>query len=178
MKHVQIARRYAKAVFELANEGRSLEDVLQGMSNIDTALGRTPELRRLLFNPLVNPIQKRHVINKVTSNKLVLKLIELLAKRKRLELFATVHDELSAMSDHAKGVGRALIRTSQELSENDRREVEASVARYFGGKIIGRFEVAKELLGGVWVKVGDKVLDATIKGRLDTMRTALLHSKN
>jgi F-type H+-transporting ATPase subunit delta len=179
VKNVTAARRYARALYELALEGKSLDDVLQGMSNLRTAMDSAPEVRAVLGNPLVTPEQTRKVVSAVTSNALVLKFIELLARRGRIELLTTVHDLLIEMNDSASGVWRAFVKSAQPLTEAQKRDVEAGLAKSAGGKkVIGKFDVDASLLGGVWAKIGDKVLDASVRGRLDSMRNALLHSAN
>ena len=178
MMETAVAQRYARALYEVALASKDVEDVLQSLSNLAFAVKSVPEFNRALFNPLLKPEDKRKVIRAVTSNKLALRLTELLAKRKRLALVPLVHDEFAAMVDRARGVRRALIRTAVPLTEAQRRDVEKGLAARIGGKIVGRFEVAKELIGGIWMQVGDKVLDATIRGRIDDFRHALANSAN
>lgn len=178
MKNMAVAKRYAKALFQLATETGTLDDVLQGMSNLRTAIDTTPDLKRLLLNPIVKVELKKKLVSSVTSNKTILRFTELLAKRKRLDIIGTVFHELQAMSDDVNGVHRALVRTALPLSDAQKKEVELSLSKTVGGKFVGRFEVMKELIGGVWIQMGDKVLDATLKGRIDNFRHALLHSTN
>ena len=178
MKNVTVAKRYAKALYELGLESKTLEDVLQGMSNINSALSSAPELQSALVNPLITPEEKQKLIKTITSNKLILKFVALLAKRKRLDLLTVVYDHLLALSDEDKGIHRILVKTALVLSEAQKRLVEKDLAKKLGGTIIGRFEVAKELIGGVWIKMGDKVLDSTLKGRIDDLRHTLINSTN
>jgi F-type H+-transporting ATPase subunit delta len=178
MKDVSVARRYARALFELANEEKVLDDVLQGLSNIRTALNTEPRLWPLLRNPMVTPTEKVNLLGAVTSNKLVLKFIELISDRKRIDILETVHDVMLEMSDAAKGVHRALVRSAVPLSDEQKRAVESSIAKSSGGAVVGQFEVDPDLLGGVWVQMGDKVLDASVRGRIDAFRSALGHSAN
>lgn len=178
MRNVTVARRYAKALYEVAAETTSLDDVLNAMNNVAHAYASTPELRRLLLNPLVKLELKHKLVKSVTSNKTVLRFVDLLAKRKRLDLIPAVNDRLTAMADEAKGLHRALVRTASPLTDVQKRHIEGDLAHRFGGKILGHFEVAKDLIGGVWIQMGDKVLDASIKGRIETFRHTLLHSAN
>jgi F-type H+-transporting ATPase subunit delta len=178
MKNLTVARRYARALFELARDTKSLDDVLTGMSNIRHALGSAAELRPLLSNPMVKPEDKQKLLSAVTSNKLILKFVGLLARRKRLDLLDMIHDLLGDMGDAAKGIRRALVKSAQPLTDKQKRDVETGLAKSTGGSVVGRFEIDASLLGGVWVQMGDKVLDASLRGRLDSMRHALLHSAN
>jgi len=178
MRNKTVARRYAKALFELAAENKSLDDVLLGLSNLRHSFKNAPEMHRVLLNPLVKPEAKRDLVRIVTSNTLILKMVELLARRKRLDLLEAVHDELEQMAEQAKGIRRVLVRTALPLTEEQKRSVESTLAKSLGGKISGRYEVEKDLIGGIWVKMGDKLLDATLRGRVNDFRHALLHSAN
>jgi F-type H+-transporting ATPase subunit delta len=179
MKDVTVARRYAKALFELASSEKSMNDVLQGLSNINLALKEAPELERVLVNPLIEPDAKGTIIREITSNKLILSFIDLLAKRKRLDVFREIYSVFRAMADDTNGVRRALIKTALPLSDAQKKSVENTLAQALkSNSVVGQFDVSPELIGGVWVKMGDQVLDASLRGRIDDFRSALLHSQN
>ncbi|OVE77328.1 ATP synthase F1 subunit delta, partial [bacterium F11] len=161
MRNDTVARRYAKALFELAVETKTIEDVLQGMSNIDIALKNAPQLNSVLLNPLVTPAEKTKLIKTITSNKLILKFIDLLARRKRMDLLSASYDFLLGFYDETNDLHRILVKTAHTLTETQKKMVEKTLTQKLGGTIIGKFEVAKDLIGGVWVKMGDKVLDTT-----------------
>lgn len=178
MRNVTVARRYARALYQVAVETRTLDDVLHAMTNLTHAYAMTPELKRLLLNPLVKLDLKQKLVKSVTSNKLALRFAALLSRRKRMDLLPVIQEQLVALADESKGIHRALVKTSMPLTDVQKRGIESELAHRLGGKILGQFEVAKDLLGGVWVKMGDKVLDASVKGRIETFRHALLHSAN
>lgn len=178
MRNLMVARRYAKALFELANETKTIDDVLMGMSNIALALKMTPSFNKVLVNPLITVEEKEALVKSITSNKLILKFISLLGKRKRLDLLAAVHEELIQLTDVEKGIHRVLVKTAAPLSDAEKKSVEKSLATTLGGLVYGQFEVAKELIGGVWIKMGDKVLDASLKGHIDDLKFVLTHSIN
>ncbi|MBV9080307.1 MAG: F0F1 ATP synthase subunit delta, partial [Elusimicrobia bacterium] len=73
MKNLTVARRYARALFELSSESGALDDVMQGLSNIHTALRTAPDLHGVLLNPMIGVEDKQKVLGAVTSNKLILK---------------------------------------------------------------------------------------------------------
>ncbi len=178
MKNISVARRYARALYQLANQTHTSDDVLRGLSNIAHAVQETPALDRFLNNPLVKLEEKQELVGKITTNKLILKFIFLLGRRKRLDLLTLIYKEFQALSDEQSGLNRILVRTPSLLSDSQKKLIETDLAHRFGGKVLGQFEVAKELLGGIWIKMGDKVLDATLKGKMDDLRHALIHSIN
>ena len=178
MRNATVSRRYARALYALAQESKSLSDVLVGLGNIKLALEMTPELRQIFFNPTIKPEIKKKLILTVTSNKLVVKFMEVLARRKRLDLVSSIHEILSDLSDQSQHIVRPLIKTAVPLSDDQKRSVEVQLAKALGGTVVGKFDVSKELIGGMWVKLGDKVLEASLRGRLNNFRHAMLHSMN
>jgi len=178
MRNLTVARRYAKALYQLALENKSVDDVIQGMNNICVAMKTTDELKRSLFHPLIPPPKKQQLLKAVTSNPLILKFAGLLARRKRLDLLPWVYQELLSLGDQAKGIHRATIKTAIPLTDAQRKQVETDLAKSLGGTVVGRFEVDAALIGGLWVKLGDRVLDATLKGKIEDFRVALTHSRN
>jgi len=178
MKSLIVSKRYAKALFQIAQETKSLNEVLQSFGNICEALKILPEFKKFMANPLFKPEEIEQVVKNVTSNKLVLKSIGLLAKRRRLDLVPFVYEELVHLSDAAEGIKRVLVKTAAELSEFDKRFIEKHLIFFWGGQIIGRFQVAKDLIGGIWMQLGDQVLDMTLRRRFDDLRQNLTHSAN
>jgi F-type H+-transporting ATPase subunit delta len=178
MRNITVAKRYARALYELAQETRSVDDVLRGMGNVVTELKNVPAFAKALQNPLIKPSEKADLVKTITSNKLILKCVELLAHRKRLGLFADIAEQLSHLSDAELGIRRVLVKSAATLSETQMREIEKNLASVLGGKVMGQFEMAANLLGGLWVKAGDKVLDMSVRGRFDDLRHHLAHSAN
>lgn len=178
MRNVTVARRYARALYQVSIEMNNLDDVLQSMANLSMAFSSSADLKRLLLNPLLKVELKQRLMSAVTSNKLTLRFVSLLARRKRLDLLPVIQEQLLDLGDESKGLRRALIKTAMPLSDVQKRTIETDLAYRLGGRILGQFDVAKDLIGGVWVKMGDKVLDATIKGRIENFRHALIHSSN
>jgi F-type H+-transporting ATPase subunit delta len=178
MRNITVAKRYARAIYQVALESKSVDDVRQALSNVAGVVKSSPEVRRAVYNPLVSPAEKSRLLKPVTSNKLVLKLVSLLSRRKRLSLLLDVFDQFAHMADDANGLHRVTVKTPLPLSDEQKRSIEEKLASSLGGRVTGTFEVAKELIGGMWVRIGDQVLDASLKGLLDDLRHTLIHSAN
>jgi len=178
MKNLTVAKRYARALYEVATAEKVIDDVLLAMSNIDAAIKSTPDLTPALLNPLIKPEEKQQIIKSITTNKLILRFAGLLARRKRMDLLGAVYEELLNLSDLRNGIHRVLIKTARALTDKQKKAIEKDLGPVLGGKVVGRFEMAKELIGGIWLKMGDKVLDATLKRRVEDLRHTLIHSTN
>lgn len=103
MKNLSVARRYARALYQLADSRKETSDVQQGLSNLTHALNETPSFVRFLANPIVKPEDKQALVEKITSNKLILRFVYLLAKRKRMDLIPVIHDAFRSLCDEAAG---------------------------------------------------------------------------
>lgn len=178
MRQGTIARRYAKALYEIAVETKGMDDLLQSLSNLKDALHQVPLLQKAFQNPLIVPAEKEAVVKSITSNKLTLRLVRLLAEKKRLDILTLVCDQLQTLADIDGGITRIVVRTAFALSEDQKRSIEKNLASSWGGKVVGSFAVAKELLGGIWMRVGDKVLDASLQGRIEDLRASFANSLN
>lgn len=173
-----LIKRYARALLDLAGKEKTIEDVLQALGNLVHAIQNVPELNEIFNNPLVPPEQKKNLASSVTSNKLVLRFVTLLARRKRLHLLPEIEMEMRLMRDKSEGLINALIKTPIPLNESEKREVESRLSLWKGEKIKSRFVTDPELIGGILIRMGDQLLDLTVRGRLDNIQKILLYSSN
>jgi F-type H+-transporting ATPase subunit delta len=178
MKDVSAAKRYARAVDQLAGSDGNKADLLQALSNMKLAMNVEPQLSRLLASPLVSAEKKLSLVKAVSSNKLFLRLTELLIARRRVTLLPAIFEQLQTLTDGVHGLHRALIKTATPLTDAQKKEVEATLSKRLGGPVAGRFEVAADLIGGIWMQTGDRILDATVRGKIDSFRRTLVHSTN
>src|SRR5580765_3589466 len=116
MKSLSRARRYARALYELAEETKTTHEVLQGMGNVAMVISTTPSFEKILVNPIVKPEEKQEMVKKITSNKLILRFVALLAKRDRLNLLILIYDEFRSLSDQQMGLNRVLVKTPMDLT--------------------------------------------------------------
>jgi F-type H+-transporting ATPase subunit delta len=178
MKDTAAAKRYARALDQLAPSKDAAADVLQALNNITMALRNESKLAGLMSSPLIGLDKKEALMKSVSSNKLFLRLARLLIERRRVALLPAIHDELEALLDRKLNLHRALVRTAIPLSDAQKKQVEATLAQRLGGAVLGRFEVSADLIGGIWMKTGDHILDATVRGKIDSFRRSLVYSAN
>src|SRR5258706_15709472 len=124
MKSLSTARRYARALYELAQESKTADEVLQGMGNVAMAISTIPSFEKILLNPLMKTEEKQDLVKKITSNKLILRFMALLAKRDRLDLLILIYDELRSMADEHLGIHRVFVKTPMVLTDAQKKTVE------------------------------------------------------
>ncbi len=171
------ARRYAKAVFELAVEedqvedwGRRLEAIRGLMADAQVAAVLTnPTIATELRMALISDAP--HVLDPQGTN-----LAKLLIESNRVREVSAIEEEFERLSDEAAGRVRATVTTAVELSPHDRDRVEDELSRRLGKEIRMRTVVDPRILGGLKLQYGDRLVDASVSTRLQQLRRRLAAS--
>jgi F-type H+-transporting ATPase subunit delta len=170
------ARRYAEAAFEVAMRDGTLE---RWRTDLDLAAGTAGDPRALgvLANPAI-PIQRRTAaldemlgtrVSKEAAN-----LVRLLLRRGRIEQLPRVAAEFRRLDDERQGITHATATSATELTPDEVRQLTARLEQSTGGRIALDVEVDPSLLGGLVVRVGDRLIDGSVRGRLERLRNQLI----
>ncbi len=171
-----VAQRYASGVFAVARQ-RGVEEEVEAQLGMVSGLYKDRDLRRFLMSPKVRVEEKMRILRRGLEeavNPLVLNLLSLLLERKRVDYLPEISSTFTDLLEESKGIARAELRTAVPLdgeTENRLREVLEGIT---GKKILLEKRVDKSLIGGVVVRMGDKLLDSSIRTRLGDMKEALL----
>jgi F-type H+-transporting ATPase subunit delta len=170
------ARRYARALFELALAQNAGEEVRRGLREVVRVLAGSSELRTVLEHPAVAPEKKRAVVAGVWKgeHELVRRLAVLLAQRERLDLAGELERVYSQLWNAHRGAVEAEALTVQPLSEGQVRSLSDSLGRLTGREVELVSTVAPEILGGVVVRLEGKVYDGSVRGKLRALRERLV----
>lgn len=172
------AARYARALFDVARAESDPGKVQQDLSAVLAAIDGSAELSAVLTNRSVPETARRAVIvavaEKVGAAPVVVKLLALLAERRRLDLLPDVAAVYGERLLEFQNVLQAEVRTAAPLAPEAARALEASLARATGKQIAMRVTVDRSLLGGVVARVGSTVYDGSVRTQLKKMRDQLV----
>lgn len=170
------ARRYARALLDLALAQKAGEDVRRGLRESVRLLATQAELRVVLEHPAVNTARKRAMVEQVwkSEHALVRRLLILLAERERIELLPDVERIYSRLWNAQRGVVEAEALSVQPLTDDHRRALEAALRALSGREVELTAAVAPEILGGLVVRMDGKVYDGSVRGRLRALRQRLV----
>ena len=171
-----VARRYARALFEVADaEGRA-PAVRAELEAAVAELHEHAELQRALNHPTLAQERKKAVVAAVFggASPLVVRGLELLATRGRLPLLPAVAEEYARVLLASSGTERAQLVTAASLVAEDVERVRKALEAALGKGIELEASLDPELLGGVLVKIGSRHFDGTLRGRLDALRGRLV----
>lgn len=169
------ARRYAQAVFQIAVEGDELERWLDDLTQLADSI-TNEEFRQTLSAPRISMAQKENLIREslgTSIGPLALNLICLLASRGQAHILPGIADRFQEMLDAHQGVERAEVVSAVSLSEAQRDQVTQMLNDLSGKDVRVTTRVDSEILGGLVIRVGDRVMDGSARTRLQNMRREL-----
>lgn len=170
-RHASSARRYAEALFQLADREGAIEPWLRQLQTTAAALS-DERLTRALDDPAVPLDQREHAIEAATAEApaQVRNLVLLLLRRNRLELVRQIAVEYKRLHDRREGITPALVSSAAPLDPDESAAIAEHLRQLTGGQVEIDFRVDPSLLGGVLVRLGDRLLDGTVRGRLERLR--------
>jgi F-type H+-transporting ATPase subunit delta len=169
------ARRYAEAAFQIASRDDALDAWAEGL-DLAARLVADERVAGIVDNP-ARPFRERlEVLDRLLKGRApegVLRLAGLLAERTRADRLPAVAAEYRQLLDRARGVVEARVTSATPLTPRETEAVTAWVARTTGAKVSLSAVIDETLIGGLTVRVGDTLLDASVRGRLERLRTQL-----
>lgn len=171
------ARRHAQAVFELAMEKGELAKWQADLEVIAVAL-KDPQLAVLLENPKLRFSEKEEMLQNILSSvgPLALNLAKMLVAKNRLGIVDGLIEEFNNMLNKHFGKETAEITTAIPLSDEGKEMVRGKLAGVTGKDLVVTAEVDPEIMGGVVARVGDKLIDGSVRTRLKELRKDLLEA--
>ena len=174
MADSRAASRYVKSLLDLAVERKVLEEVHYDMVFFTGVISKSRQLELLLQSPVIKHDQKLEILKRIFSGKvhsLTMAFFDIITRKNREPILATVAREFHNAYNEYKGVGKATVTTAIPLDSNARAEVEKLVRKYSDKKEIELIErVDPELIGGFILNVGDRQVDASIKNKIKTLK--------
>jgi len=170
------ARRYARALLDLALAQARGEAVRKGLRDTVRLLAEQPDLRVVLLHPAIGVEKKRAVVEQVWKGEpeLVRRLVLLLAQRERIDLLPDVERVYSHRWNAQRGVVEAQALSVQPLDDGQQRSLVDALRKLTGREVELTASVAPEILGGLVVRMDGKVYDGSVRGRLRALRQHLV----
>ena len=169
-----ISRRYAKALFAVADKQGKTEAFGTQLGELAALLEQSPEAMRFFKNPVFSPEEKKAVLKKLAGKAgiegTLANFLDLLADKDRLPEVGAVAADFKKMLDDAQGVVSGSLITAKAMDAKRQQEIKDRLEKQTGRKIELDFASDPEILGGVVLKVGDRVLDASLRAQLNMLK--------
>ena len=177
MKNLSIARRYAKALLLIGKEDGKAETYREELDGLTKLLAGQPDLERAINNPLYPPADRRKVLEAVVQklglSEVMQSFLFLLFEKGRFGFLESISEFYAKLADDLKGIARASLVSATELGDDTVDKIRAALSQRTGKDIILDVQQDPELIGGIVTKIGDLVLDGSIKTQLVNMRESL-----
>lgn len=170
------ARRYAEAAYEIAVRDGTV-DVWRSELDTAGAIVDDEAVARVLVNPAVALESREAMVDSAIGpivSPPVLNLIKLMLRRGRIEQLPRVSAEFRRLDNATKGIVAATATTAAPLSNDEVRALVGRLEQMTGAQIELELQVDPSLLGGLMVRVGDRMIDGSVKGRLERLRNQLV----
>ena len=175
MPRAASARRYAQAVFELALENRELEKWFDDLTLLSDSVSNQ-EFLDFLSQPRVTSEEKTRVVRDALGDlvePLALNLMSLLATKNIAHILPGITDRYQELLDAQQGIERAEAVTAIPLDDDEQRRITEMLSAMSGGDVRLTTRVDAEILGGMIIRIGDRVMDGSTRSRLRAMRREL-----
>lgn len=174
-----IARRYAKALLDIAVEKGILERMGKEISAVAGVIGEHREMGKVLSNPMfprerrlaiMEALGKRMLIHQITNN-----FLKLLVERDRIRFLADIMKAYLDLADQRAGRLRAEVITASSLKENHLFKIRSALEKQTGKKVVLEQSTDPELIGGIITRIGGLVYDGSIRAQLKRLQSELMN---
>ncbi len=176
MLNIQLATKYARAIFELAQEENKLDAYSKDLTKINEDVFGLPEAVKFFQNPLVPHQAKKDLLSKAFKDEISeesMNFLMLLVDKNRIGIFKEIYEIFTSLKNTAQGILVADVITAFPLTKTQETQLTKKLAAVTGKKIQIRKHEDKSILGGVIVTIGDKRIDGSAAGRLRSLKSTL-----
>lgn len=173
-----VARRYAQALLEIGAEAGNLDALVEEFGTLGSAWEASTDLRNALENPLIAHEAKKAVVaelcEQIGASVTTRHTLQMLVDRRRVQTLPYVARYLRELADRRKGVLRAEVTTAAPLSDAYYERLRAQLEKMTGQKVVVDRRLDPALVAGVVTRIGDRILDGSLRTRLQSLKDALL----
>jgi F-type H+-transporting ATPase subunit delta len=178
MHETTVARNYAEALLALASKAQDVTGWGKLITDVADAVRRDEKLRIFLESPRISVQRKNDILTKALQDRmprLFVRFLHRLVQNRRQTLIPHIAVEYLALVDEIENRIHANVTLAKEPSGEDEEVLSRELARVFGKQVVPHVAVNPAILGGLVVRVGDTVIDGSVRRRLNTLRNRLIY---
>jgi F-type H+-transporting ATPase subunit delta len=177
MREATIARNYAQALLALARKAEDLAAWGRMIDDVANAIERDDRLRRFLEAPQISAAQKNAVLAKAFEDRaprLFLRFLQRLVMNRRQMLIPEIANEYRDLVDEVEGRVHAQVTLAKPVDEEQRAAIARQLTHTLGQPVVPEVRINPNILGGIIVRVGDRVMDGSVRRRLGLLRNRMI----
>ena len=172
-----ISDRYASALYDLASEKKLVDPVLSDLSLLKKLLKENKDLNLVIKSPLVSSQDKLSILDKlllkINANKLTSTFLKVLEKNKRFSNLASIISQFININSQKRGDVLADVTSADKLNDEQKTNITNQLKNILGDKLSLNFDVDKNIIGGLIVKVGSKMIDTSLLNKINKLKIAM-----
>jgi ATP synthase F1 delta subunit len=167
-----VARVYAEALFDAAKDGGKLDTVQEQLAEFTDALSENRDMQVFFFSPYFSTAEKQEGLEKVVSgaDKAVMNFLELLLEKHRMPALMRIRKRFDHLVSEENKELEVTVTSAVPLDEGIAAQIGAEIEKQTGRKVDLSSNVDDNILGGLVVRVGNMVLDASVRNQLEKLR--------
>lgn len=176
MAELAVVRRYARALFDTAAKAGALDQVEQDLKGVHQVFATVPQLSRALGAPTIAASRKKDLLRNAFEQRvsaLTLRFLELALTRRRQDIFRSIYPEFQRLANAARGIVPVRVQAAVPLTDAEREQLGTALAQRTGKRIQLEVDVEPALLGGLVVRMGDVVIDGSVRTKLEQLHQRL-----
>lgn len=173
MSNFRVARRYAQAVMELADEQKQLNRVAEDFEILQRAINESREFIAFLKSPVIKKERKTEIfaaLFRTRVSKITMSFLDLLVEKSREDALKQIVEQFFALRDDKLGIVNVDVRAAVDFSKDQHQAIEQRFATMTKKKVRVSFSLDKQLKGGFIARIGDTVYDGSIRRQLELLR--------
>ncbi|MGL5049419.1 MAG: ATP synthase F1 subunit delta [Fusobacteriaceae bacterium] len=167
----KVGKRYADAIYDIAREMEIVLDVFALLKEVDTLYNKNPEFREFFQHPLVKKEDKLTLIEKIFSEKTEIEknIVLYLVERGRIMEIKSILEEYKTLYYNENRIVDVKATFASEITDEQKKKLIEKIEKNTNKKVNLEFTIDTSLIGGAILKIGDKIIDGSIKTQLDNM---------
>lgn len=164
-----VAKRYARALFEVASENQTIDTTENELNQITELIAQDADFKAILTHPKITAAEKNQMLKTLFEGKVAdttLNFLTLVIERGREESFSAIAQNFTDLANEARGYADAIVTTAKPLTDEEAQKVAAQFGDQLNKKLRVTTKVDPTIIGGMIVRIGDRMYDGSIKGKL------------
>lgn len=171
-----VGNRYAYALFEAGLELNKLREFKEDFSSVTDILSKEKELNKILSHPKISKDEKKELLNTIFGNKInkeVLNFLFILVDKRREDAIMEINKEFKKLYNEHENIVEVTAITSVQMDNKSKNKLKITLENKLNKRVQLINIVDKDIIGGVLLNIGNKVIDGTVKGQLEEIEKAM-----
>ncbi len=171
-----VGSRYAEALFAIASESQNIDQLEEELQAINQVISGSRELQKVLYHPQITPDEKKEIVKNIFAGRIsrvANNFLYLLIDHKREMFLPDIVAYFTEMANRARNLVQVEVTSAVELNADQKKQLNKVLANITKKRVRSNYSVDPSLIGGVVVRIGDRVIDGSVKTRLASLREHL-----